>query len=259
MNDYKKLDNQPLKFVLAEFRFSQVMQMAEYIPKLQEALRKKYPILDKSSEQSFHVQPGGVAVSSLDSWTFVTANKKSAIAINQDRLVYFTAEYPRYEGFSAACREALDVLTSIVEPSLILRIGLRYGDLVMVSESEKISDLVDSHFTFPNCVTGLGRSQHERNETFIETAFGGLAIRTFYGHHNLSCLPDIQGLPVTIDYDSSVSERMVLDFDHFWESQAEATSFEVDEVLSKLKGLHDISREAFWKITTDYARNEKWA
>ena len=36
-------------------------------------------------------------------------------------------------------------------------------------------------------------------------------------------------------------------------------NFEVEDVLTKLQGLHDISREAFWKITTDYARNEKWA
>ena len=68
MTDYKKLENQPLKFVLAEFRFSPVMQIAEYIPKIQEALRKQYPIQDKRSEQTVQVQPGGIAVSAIDRW-----------------------------------------------------------------------------------------------------------------------------------------------------------------------------------------------
>lgn len=259
MDEYKKLDNQPLKFVLAEFRFSQVMQIAEYIPKLQEALRKKYPISDKRTEQSIHVQPSGVAVSSIDSWIFLSANKKNAIEINQDRLIYFTSEYPRYDGFAEVCQEALSVLAEIVDPSLILRIGLRYSDLVTVSENETISDLVDAHFTFPKCVSELGSSQHQRSETFVSTGLGRLAIRTLYGHNNLSCFPDIQGLPISIDVESEASERIILDFDHFWEAGEDATSFEVEDVLNKLQGLHDISREAFWKITTDYARNEKWA
>jgi len=259
VTEYKKLNNQPLKFVLAEFRFSPVMEIAKYIPVLQEALRKQYPMPEKKQEQVVQVQPNGINMASLDRWSFMSANKKSAIDINQERLIYATAEYPRFEGFSEACKYAINTLIDIVDPTLILRIGLRYSDLIKVDENEKISDLVDSHFTFPDSIQNLGQAKQNTSETYLKTDIGGLAIRTLYGHHNLSCLPDAKGLPISIKIDDTPSERMILDFDHSWEPTEEPVSFETDEILQKLEALHKVSREAFWKLTTDDARNLKWA
>jgi len=258
VDDYKKLNKQPLKIVLTEFRFSPVMQIAEYIPKLQEAFRKQYPITDKKVEQSVQFQSGGLSVSAIDRWGFIAADKKSAIEISQERLIYYAADYPRFEGYSDACKIALDHLCEIVDPSLILRIGLRYSDLVLLDGEECISDLVDRHYGYPECLEGLGEPLHQRNETFLKTELGALAIRSLYGFHNLSCMPDIQDLPVDINRVDEPSERVVLDFDHFWED-GNGVNFDVDDVLEKLQGLHDISRQAFWKITSDYARNEKWS
>ena len=259
MDDYKKLTNQPLCFVLAEFRFSAVMGIQKFIPDLQEALRRQYPISDRKSDQAIHVQPSEIAMSTLDRWSFVSADKKSALVIDQNRLICYTAEYTRFEGFYKACKQALDALASIVEPSLILRIGLRYGDLVKVDEGEKMADLVDSYFTYPKCIDGLGTPQHRQCEMVLSTEQGGLLIRTLYGEHNLSYLPDIRGLPVNIDVDSIASERIVLDFDHFWDHQGESINFNTSEILQKLESLHETSRAAFWKVTSDYARNKKWS
>lgn len=258
MDDYRKLNKQPLKFVLAEFRFSPVMEIVKYIPKFQEALRRKYPISETKSEQAIEVRHGGIAVSTIESWDFITSDKQNAVEINQERLIYCTAAYPRFNGFSEACEEILKVLIEVVEPSLLLRIGLRYSDLIMVGENEKISTLVDSHFVFPTCVSTLGKELHQRSEAFIKTDLGNLAIRTLYGHHDLSCLPDIQGLPINIKKENSLSERIILDFDHIWESKDGQNNFEINEILNKLSRLHEISREAFWKITTEYARSKKW-
>ncbi|ADJ27329.1 TIGR04255 family protein [Nitrosococcus watsonii] len=259
MDGYKKLENQPLKFVLAEFRFSPVMQIAEYIPKIQEALRKQYPIEKTQSEQTVQVQPGGIAVSTVNRWAFISADKKSAIEINQERLVYITAEYPRFDGFSAACKQAIETLVDIVEPSLILRIGLRYSDLITIDDGEEITELVNEHFGLPSCIESLGVARQHSTDTFLRTDMGGLAIRTLYGKHNLSCLPDVQGLPISISADATPSERIILDFDHYWEAKDEAASFKTNDVIERLATLHETSREAFWKVTTDYARNQKWA
>ena len=259
MDNYKKLENQPLMFVLAEFQFSPVMQTAEFIPKIQEALRKQYPILDKRSEQAVAVRPSGIDVSSADQWVFISADKKSAIEISQERLIYITAEYPRFTGFSDTCKQAIDTLISIVEPNLILRIGLRYGDLVLVDDGESITDLVNEHFGLPSCTGTLGKTRRHSTETFLHTGMGGLVIRTLYGEHNLSCLPDAQELPISITKEETPSERIILDFDHFWEARDESVDFVTSDVLKKLAALHEAAREAFWKVTTDYARNEKWA
>lgn len=259
MYNYKKLNNQPLKLALAEFRFSQVMQIAEHIPKVQEALRKKYPILEQKNEQSFHIQPGAVAISALNSWSFISANRKSAINVNQERLVYYAAEYSRFEDFSEACKQILDILVSIVAPSLVLRIGLRYGNLVEINEEEKISNLVDPHFGFSTSIEELGDVQHYGSETVITTSIGNLVIRTLYGKHNFTWLSDIQNLPIIVEKNEAPSERIILDVDHFWLSKNESINFETNEILEMLRLLHETSREAFWKVTTDFARNIKWA
>lgn len=259
MDEYKKLNNQPLQFVLAEFRFSPVMQIAEYIPKIQEALRKQYPIPNKQSEQLIQAQPGGIALSQVDRWTFSSANKREAIDLNQERLVYITMDYDRFEGFSNSCLHALKTLASIVDPSLILRVGLRYSDLVKVDDTEKLSELVNDHFGHASCLSDIGTPQHQTTEAVLRTSVGGLIIRTLYGKHNLTCLPDAQVLPIPIKTDAIPSERIILDFDHIWEAREESSSFEPSEILEKLELLHASSREAFWKITTGHARTTKWA
>lgn len=259
VSEYRKLENQPLKFVLAEFRFSPVMEIAEYIPKIQEKLRKQYPIPEKRSEQAFQVQSNGIVVNTIERWAFVSADKRSAIDISQERLVFVTSGYSRFEAFSEFCNAAIDILIKEVSPSLIMRIGLRYSDLVTVNEGEEFTDLVNDHFTVPSVVSGLGGPLHHSTDTYLNTRVGILAIRTLYGNIPHNCLPDIQGLPIAMSDDPVPSERLILDFDHFWEAKEESVNFDLNFVIDKLTALHDTSREAFWKLTSDYARDKKWA
>jgi uncharacterized protein (TIGR04255 family) len=259
VDKFNKLNNQPLKFALAEFRFSPVMQIAEFIPRIQEALRKQYPTPVKRSGQTVQVQPSGISVSAEDRWAFISSNKKSAIEINQERITYVTTEYPRFPEFSEICKQAIKTLVDIVEPSLVLRIGLRYSDLITVDHGEDITNLVDKHFGLPSSIESLGGILQYSTDTFIHTDMGGLAIRTLYGENDLACLPDIKGLPIPIKADTKPSERMIIDFDHYWEAKEESVNFETSEVLKKLSSLHKTTRDAFWKVTTDYARNRKWA
>lgn len=44
MSDYRKLSNQPLQLALTEVRFSPVLEIAKYIPLVQDKIRAKYPI-----------------------------------------------------------------------------------------------------------------------------------------------------------------------------------------------------------------------
>ncbi|RUO23917.1 TIGR04255 family protein [Aliidiomarina minuta] len=258
MTDYRKLENQPLKLVLAEFRFSQVLQIEEYIPKLQEELRKQYPTFRKSTEQSIHVKADGLEVSSISRWSFTSSDKKNAIDISQDRLVYFTTAYPRFEGFSEACANAIKKVLEIVEPSLLLRIGLRYCDLITIDETEQFINLVDEKFLPTPITEGIGKTRHLKTENYINTQQGTLSIRSWFGEMPLTCPPDIDNVPVQIQRDAVSSERLILDFDHVWEAGDDSIEFSCEQALDKLDALHDASRAAFWKATKDYARETKW-
>lgn len=256
---YPKLNNQPLKFALAEVRFSKVLQISKFIPELQEAFRKKYPAFMEGREPAVQIQGNGIDVSELQRWAFMSADKKSAIGIDQERLIYATSDYPRFQGFSDTCLDAIRILEKIVEPGLVHRIGLRYSDLILLGENESLSDLVDSHFGFSKNLSSLGIPRQQSTETYIQTKVGSLVIRTLYGTNDLTCLQDVKSLPISLDVYPEPSERIILDFDHFWESQSEVVQFESKEIINILSSLHETSREAFWAITTDYARTEKWA
>ena len=259
MDKYKKLNKQPLKFVLAEFRFSPVLEIADLIPQIQKALRKSYPNVVKGQEQAVQVKPGAISLSASDSWAFISTDKKSAIDINQSRLVYMTADYPRFGSFSDSCRAAIRVLADNVELGLILRIGLRYGDAIVVDQGEQITDLINPEFGIPKCMESLGPTLQHSTNTFLKSDMGGLVVRSQWSITNMTCLPDMLGVPISIPMDAMPSERLILDFDHFWEVHDDAVSFEQDLVMEKLSALHETSRDAFWKATSDHARNVKWA
>jgi|TARA_R100001509_G_scaffold32112_1_gene17052 uncharacterized protein (TIGR04255 family) len=258
VTDYKKLENQPLKLVLAEFRFSQILQIEQYIPELQEMLRKQYPTFRKSAEQSVHVKPDGLEVTSISRWSFASSDKKHAIDISQDRLIYFTNAYPRFEGFSEACKNVLDKVIEIIDPSLLLRVGLRYCDLITANNEDEFIQLVDRKFIPTATTAGIGRTRHLKTENYVETQHGTLSIRSWFGEMPLTCPPDIDNVPVQIKRDDTPSLRLILDFDHIWEAGDESVSFNCDEVLSRLSDLHDASRAAFWEVTTEFARDKKW-
>lgn len=259
MTEYRKLENQPLKLVLVEFRFSQILQIEQYIPKLQEALRRQYPTFRKSTEQSIHVQADQFEISSSHRWSFISGDKKHAIDISQDKLVYFTNDYPRFDGFAGACKHALQTVIEIVEPSLLLRIGLRYCDLVTTENNEQFSQLVDEKFIPTATTQGLGSTRHLKTENYIKTQTGTLCIRSWFGVMPLTCPPDIDNVPVQIVRDQAATERLILDFDHIWEAGEESVPFELEQALTKLDALHEASRAAFWQVTTDYAREAKWS
>lgn len=259
MAKYKKLKNQPLKLVIAEFKYTPVLQIEEYIPKFQDNIRKAYPMMQESAEQVFQVQPNSIKTDLIKRWSFISADKLNAVDITRERMIYYTSDYPRFEGFSSKCENILDILNNVIEPELSTRIGLRYCDLVVPEDKEKITDLIDSQLTFPDTIKKLGVPAYQRNESLVNTKEGTLAIRSLYGKHNLSFLQDIKVLPVQVNQDPVESERMIVDFDHFWEAGDGIVKFDVSKVIEKLNNLHTISREAFWTITTEYAKDKKWS
>ncbi|WP_163370367.1 TIGR04255 family protein [Endozoicomonas acroporae] len=259
MSNYKKLNNQPLKLVLAEFRFSPVLKMESYIPNLQDSLRHQYPLFTKSSEQSIRVQPNGISMESHDLWVFQSENKRDAVEIDQNRIVVYTSDYPRFEGFFERCRKLIELLKTEVNPSLIQRIGLRYCDQIILDEEDSIEQLVEPSLIAPESISSLGVLEHRQNEISIASNSGRLIIRSIHGVNRLAFMPDVQKLPVLVDIDDTQSERIILDFDHFCDTGEEGILFEPPAILARLKDLHEPAREAFWNITTDYARNERWS
>ena len=108
MSKYEKLTNQPLVVVLAEFRFSSILQMENYIPAFQNFLRQDFPLFSTTEQQEMIIEQQGIRVNSSTGWVFLSSNKKRAIILDRSRLVILSSEYERFPNFWNDCKKALD-------------------------------------------------------------------------------------------------------------------------------------------------------
>lgn len=259
MSNYRKLSKHPLKMVLIEVCFTPILKMEAIVSDFHESLRQNYPFFDTRNIQSVNVSGHEVNFSSQKAWTLISTDKHSAIEVSQDRIVFVTSQYDRFEGLEKEFKRILTTLIEVAAPSMVLRIGLRYCDLIKPEEGEEIKQYVLDEFDVSSSLDDIGDKVHAKLEYVYKTSEGVLFIRSLLGLHNLTLMPDIQEVPIKIDRDQELSIRMILDFDHFWEGKDEAIEFKDDLILNKISLLHEPSRKAFWKITTEFARNEKWS
>ena len=191
MTTYQKLSQQPLVFVLAEFRFSPILEMEKYIPTLQDELRQEFPLIDTQQNQEFQISPSGIGINTTTEWVLQSKSKKQAITLNSNRLVYVTSEYDRFDGFKQQCKKALEAFIKIVNPSLWLRIGLRYNDAITEENNENIEEYVQSFLYASNSLSSVGEMNQHINEIVLETAEGCMVVRSMYAHKALPMWPDM--------------------------------------------------------------------
>ena len=254
--DFVKLNNHPLLFVLAEFRFSDVRNIEEYIPRLQERFRKVFPFIEEKIGQEINLTQQGIDINNTKQWAFVNKDKSQAIVLNYNRLVFMTADYDRFDGFKENCKNVINILVDEVAPSLLTRIGLRYADLIVKNNDEDITSYVKDAVCEKGFLSDLGDAKRQMKDTLIVTDVGFLNIRSMYAENDISILNDNDNFPINIARKNEIRERILLDFDHFWQPQREEDSlnFETDEIFKKLEVLHKPARQAFWYITTTTGR-----
>ena len=258
MSKYEKLTNQPLVVALAEFRFSTILTMDTYVSAFQDHLRQDFPHFSPTETQEMVVDSKGVNLSTHAGWLFLSSNRKRAFKLDKDRITFMTSEYDRFPDFWRDCKTALSFIEKKIKPSLLLRVGLRYSDLIIAkSESEVIESYVDPIICNSGQLCNIGDQVHRAKETVLKTDAGLMVVRSLCGNLNLSAWPDLSDPPIVINKHSEPSKRILLDFDHFWLSGDETVKFNVEIIGKKINGLHEKSREAFWEVTTNEGR-EAW-
>ena len=255
-----KMKNAPVFYTLAQVKFNPIAQMEDYVPHLQEHLRRGgYPDYRKEVVQV------GLKIRQLDKeepevkgqqhiqWSFTNAQRNEGYLLSADSLVFHSTVYETFDVFSNRLLERLSLVHEAVELAYIERIGLRYLDAVI----PKGDDVIDAYLN-PSLL-GLslsieGELKHSFSETLSQIKGGMLVARSVITSGGLALPPDL--FPLKLEIQPQFSEipgpSAVLDTDYFVKKRFD---FDLEMVKVQLLSSHDIIDRAFHLSVTDYARH----
>ena len=142
-----KLANSPLVLVLGQVRIAAVRNMAEDVPKIQDALRKKgYPIDVSKEVQEVLIASGQPQYRRRPHWEFRKRDESGSIIVGEEVVVIQTTAYTVAEDFLVELELAAETVAGVVGDLVVERVGLRYIDLIQPKEDEDWRDYVKPGF-----------------------------------------------------------------------------------------------------------------
>ena len=170
----------PLIEVVCQVRFPADLRLEKDPPaEFQQRVRDDFPILTRRTQAPVGGLPPEVAralesvpIPSGDTiWSFSTEDKGHTLELLKDKLTLISRKYERWETFSSTFKNALDALFELYSPPFLLRIGLRYRDLIQRStlclEDATWSELLQEHVLGELAVEGLGERAVEASRSLL--------------------------------------------------------------------------------------------
>lgn len=255
----KKMGNAPVYFTLAQIRFNPFLNLAKYLPAIQDKFRA-YHFSDFRPEQVQQIafpaagQLGGQAVppavSSQSRYIFGNIAGTDNYVLDSSSLVFQTTAYETFEEFSDSFRQGLSIVNNELNLDFVERLGVRYFDAVMPLEGETLTDyLVPEVMGASDFTNTLVQSL---SETVSLSDHGKLVSRVVIRDGPLGMPSDILPLApgLSPQFTSFQGRHAIIDSDAYNETRR---PFDINEVLKNLDGLHNEINTSFKKVVTEYA------
>ena len=248
------LPGSPLVFVLGAVQFDPVLAIENYIPGIQESLRKNgFPKVRTRMipHRIVQVEDSKLRAEAKKQWEFHDPANRTSILVDQGAVVVQTTDYSTYEHLHELFVLALETVADHLEVNEVLRCGLRYIDIVDYPEDGKISDWVQPELLGLSGFEGFER-QLGHSTTELEGSGGTkVRIRSSLLPEGVILPPEL--IPCELAFAKNpIRENpfVILDFDHFSQTQF---AYERQTTLDHLSMLHDGVDLAFRRSVTPHA------
>jgi len=252
----EKLAKSPLVYVVAQVRIGAVLKMADYIPEIQERMRKAdYSLYRRSDVRELEFGPGGAESRVTERWAFDRIDRTTGFSVQTGSVALQTTAYDTHEAFFADLRRGLEIVQDVVGITASERLGLRYVDAFQASADRALGDYLKEGLRGVD-LKHIG-AQRPRSFTnlILDTDVGGrLVVRI--GLNPEGVLPPNlvpQDLVSAKSFDAS-RPLGILDYDHFVEK---SEAFSVEGAMDGFNGLHGILSDVFRETVSDFAL-EDW-
>ena len=244
-----KLHNDPLSLVLCQIRFSRVRKMADFIPAIQDRLRRNgFPSDVSGMLQQILLTAAGPQTHQTKQDEFRSADNTWSIAVGEDMLVLITSNYDRFAGFAAKLRLALEAVDASAElrHGLVSRIGLRYVDVIEPQAGETHCDYLQQNLHGPkSAVFTDGQLVHL--ESAGRTQIGTMILRITQNNQGMLIPPDMVLKPMRHKQTPTPGKLITLiDTDHFVEGE---WPYNLNTIIDTVDHLHRGINTAFFRDT----------
>ncbi|BAY10411.1 TIGR04255 family protein [Calothrix sp. NIES-2098] len=246
-----RLENAPLVYVLAQVVFNPILLMEDFIPTIQEKLRRKGYIKYKYAPTQEIVLGKDVQVSVLNRWIFSNKNEQESVVISQNFIVLETSNYDVFDTFIKTFQDIIIIFEDITKPEFIERIGLRYVDLIRKKKEETFSDYLQPGLLGVSAEQFGSSNSVSRLEQIAKTPVGEIAIRLSLSNNGSYLPPDLLNSSVIHSINIELGETVaILDIDHF---SIQPRDFIIDRLMESMQELHQYIKKAFIASVTNYA------
>lgn len=256
------LSNHPLVYTLFMLRFPKQTTLESVVPKIQESLKKDYPIYEPRSQQGIEIaqSPDGQSFRTFTTTDhlFFDGERKRGFLVRDDRVVFHAARYPSFEEFSSWFMSVIRVVVDVMDLSHYESVGIRYIDAIIPNygEGESLEDLLNQsllHFEIKaegitQCASSRQTSQYTTDEGLL-TLKSNLLLST-----DTSIPPELRDLSslLRVEEKEKKGSFAVLDFDHaFAPPEGTVDELDLDALLTKVNKMHDITSRAFLKAINE--------
>ena len=264
---YKPLSKQPLALVLAQVRFSPILTIEEYIPKIQEFLRKNgYPLCSKQENFALEVLLGG-PINVITQWRFENPTQDTVILIDKEQVLFQTSIYTRFEDFIGNYTNILQFILQSTEHDklgVFVRLGLRYIDQIRKqSDTDDIDTYLKPELQGIVCSEYINHRKQYSIATIgstkpAEDFNGQLAIRVFRGEKGLDLPPDLMfSAPVNRKKVTPDEDIAMVDMDHYWIGSM-GPNTNITQIEEMFFRLHDTIINGFHNSVISEEGMKKW-
>jgi uncharacterized protein (TIGR04255 family) len=216
------LSNSPLVLVLCQVRFSPLMAMEGYIPRIQEELRfAGYPI--NASSQLHEVVSAGTSRTSTQRtrwrWEFLDKDRRIGVVLHEGFVAVQTTDYQDFDQFSSRVLDVVDIVSRSVGELFVTRVGLRYVDVVLPRDGERWEQYLQpglAGFAGKRFLPGTTLQLHQ---VIGPTEVGAMHVRLLQNRDGVLLPPDLADnqleLPAHLGTQRPGSLVTILDVDNF--------------------------------------------
>ena len=250
-----RLNNAPVVYVLCQIRFSPVEKMADFVPVIQEALRGQYPVYEREQIGGVTLGPNGqpTFVQNENRWRFETRDQRTGYMLSTNQLITHTTAYVDSEDFRSRIVSGFRTVHEFAKLSFIQRVGLRYIDLIIPGDDDRIEDYVNPALVgFRSQVSGLVPDVSQQFLRAHSPIGGTMLMRASRALHATALPADLMPTPLKLLREPNAEkESVLLDWDHYIEPLN--LDPDPDALDQKLRGLKAPIAKIFEEAITEHA------